>query len=44
VHDNSNESNPPELKNTAKWIVAVSKMQEKSIKNQMRGGNKSYNN
>jgi len=22
-----------ELKNTAKWIVAVSKMQEKSIKN-----------
>jgi hypothetical protein len=24
VHDNSNESNAPELKNTAKWIVAVS--------------------
>ena len=44
MHDNSNESNAPELKNTAKWIVAVSKMQEKSIKNQMRGGNKSYNN
>jgi hypothetical protein len=32
------------LNNTAEWIFTVSKMQEKSIKNQMRGGNKSYNN
>ncbi len=33
----------PELKNTANWMVALSNLYEESIKNRMRGGNKSYN-
>jgi hypothetical protein len=44
VHDNANENSSPELKNTPSWIVGLTELHEKSIKNRMRGRNKSYNN
>jgi hypothetical protein len=44
AHDKANENSSPELKNIPNWIVGLTELHEKSIKNRMRGGNKSYNN
>jgi len=43
VHDNANENCSPELKNSPDWIVGLTELHEKSIKNQMRGMDKQYN-
>jgi hypothetical protein len=40
AHDNANENSSPELKNSPNWIVGLTELHEKSIKNQMRGMNK----
>ncbi len=40
AHDNSNENSSPELKNTPNWIVDLTELHEKSIKNQIREMNK----
>jgi hypothetical protein len=40
AHDNTNETSSYELKNTPNWIVDLTEMHEKSIKNQIRGMNK----
>jgi hypothetical protein len=40
AHDNTNENSLPELKNTPNWIVGLTELHEKFIKNQMRGMNK----
>ncbi len=40
AHYNTNENNSPELKNTPYWIVGLTELHEKSIKNQKRGMNK----
>jgi hypothetical protein len=39
VHDNANENTSPELKNSPIWIDGLTELQEKSIKNQIRGMN-----
>jgi hypothetical protein len=39
VHDNANVNSSPELKNTSNWIVGLTELREKSIKNQIRGMN-----
>jgi hypothetical protein len=40
AHDNANEDSSPELKNTPNWIVGLTELHEKSIKNQIKGMNK----
>jgi hypothetical protein len=40
AHDNTNENSSPELRNTPNWNVGLTELQEKSIKNQIRGMNK----
>jgi hypothetical protein len=40
AHHNTNENSSPEMKNTLNWIVGLTELHEKSIKNQMRGMNK----
>jgi hypothetical protein len=40
VHDNANENSSPELKKSPTWIVGLTEVHEKSIKNQIRGMNK----
>jgi hypothetical protein len=45
VYDKVNEKSSPELKNASNWIVVVSTCgNDKPIPDQLRGGNKSYNN
>ncbi len=44
MHDNTKENSSPELKNTPNCIVGLTELHETSIKNRMRGRNKSYNN
>jgi hypothetical protein len=36
AHDNANDNSSPELKNTPNWIVGLTELHEKSIKNQMK--------
>jgi hypothetical protein len=43
AHDNANENSSPELKNSPNWIVGLTELHEKSIKNQTRGMSKQYN-
>jgi len=40
AHDNANEISSPELKKSPNWIVGLTELHEKSIKNQIRGRNK----
>ncbi len=40
AHGNTNKNSSPELKNTLNWIVGLTELHEKSIKNQIRGMNK----
>ncbi len=43
AHDNTKENSSPELKNNPYWIVGLTELHKKSIKNRMRGRKKSYN-
>jgi hypothetical protein len=40
AHDSAKENSSPELKNSPNWIVGLTELHEKSIKNQIRGMNK----